>query len=175
MAALFCFLMALGGIFFYTGQTEVSPWLAPAIGAATGLATLPAGLKSWIKFPFVPGKIFAGIYHVAATGIAVTFLLLAANYHFASKSSAEHVAGVVRGKQIEHKTRYRRVGRGRMIPSGTYPVYTLSIEMNDGEHRKESVSNRRYNSIRRGDTLVYTVERGLLGWRIISDNGLYSR
>lgn len=92
--------------------------------------------------------------------------MLGANYCFADRSTARHEEAVITGKYSEERTRYRRVGRGRSVPDGTYKVYYVSVRFSNGAERDLPVSAGRYTKARKGQSEHFIVEKGLLGFPV---------
>jgi len=164
--ALFILFFVFGGILFLISETIVAKWLPPVIGLVIAIASMPAGLKLWIKIPVLKRRYVACICHIVVVGALTTFLVLLLNYTCAHSESAYEATAVVNKKYIENRTRYRRVGRNRRIPDGTYQVYNLDMVFPDGTHKGEEVAFERYRHTRKGDSIVYTIQPGLFGWPV---------
>lgn len=165
-AAIVTALAAAGWGYGCAWHTFVIWWepvlWAAAAGAASahllyrGAETLMRGARRGIVL-VAAGLWAAAVFYGCALGI---------NYSFADGRSATPEEAVITGKHSEERTRYRRVGRGRNIPSGKYTVYYLTVRFANGCEREMPVSAGRYAEARDGMTEHFVIEKGLLGFPV---------
>lgn len=148
----------------------VVAWWMPVGGALTISAATALFLsRSWRWLTKTDETLYNVLCHILAVSAVGYFAILGCNY-FMADAASEHEESVV----VEHKIRrerdtYRRVGRNRMVKSGTRTVYSLDIVFDDGTEKRIPVTQREYNRTREGGSMTLTMQQGLLGFPVIKD------
>ncbi len=142
-------------------------WWEPLLWAALGSAAccrllMPAGRH---MMPGMSRKAVVAIVWVW-TAMVIYGAGLGINYSFADTTTTHSVEAVVTGRHSEERTRYRRVGRGRSVPDGTYKVYYVTVSFPNGVKRDLPVNANGYRNARNGQTRSFEVSDGLFGYKI---------
>ena len=140
--------------------------LAAAIAAAAALWLPARGL--WDRI--IPGANTAVCFiaHMFAATAITLFAILGSNYYGADTATAHSVNAVVESRYSKERQRTRRINRRIYGTGQTYHVYYMLLRFDDGRTKERQISLKRYNSIRKGDTIAMSACRGLLGMPVIS-------
>ncbi|MDO4319858.1 MAG: hypothetical protein Q4C34_04710 [Bacteroidales bacterium] len=150
-------------------DTFMPAWMPVAFGVVGAAVLLPAMLSRWASFVPSAPKWMLGVMHMIAFAGLFFFAVLASNYYFANTDTAESAKATVVDKHREEHTRYRRLGRNRYVPAGTYHTWHLVLELDDGRRYKQSVSLTAYNRSRVGSVRHLPLQRGLFGFTVVKD------
>ena len=161
-------LGAAGAGYAFAWRTFVQ-WWEPVL-LAFGLGT---GFGLWVKSGFA--KFLAlrskGL-SMAVASVAMAAIcyggLMSLNYCLADHNHSHDELAIVTAKFSEDRTRYRRVGRGRMIPAVTYKVYYVKVEFENGAIRNLPVSAGAYTRARVGEKRHFSVTKGFLGYSVFT-------
>lgn len=167
VAGTVCLAAGGAGMVIY-GHTLVAWWQPVAAAALTALLTLPAGAARWHIVTGTTGRAANALFHLCAVGAVAYFALLAGNYATADKASAVEKKAMVTRKYRKQHTRYRRTGRHRARPDGTYDTFHLTVTFEGGGREKElTVTRQEYNRVRTGAARTFIVQKGGLGFAVI--------
>lgn len=142
-------------------------WVPLVAAVVPAVVTLPALVPRWRSLPGCGHVAVASLAHMALLGSVCFALFIGTNYAFASEP-VPHEA-VVESKFRREHTRYRRVGRGRMVPAGKYHTWHVALRLDDGRLTDTEVSLRKYNTIRRGARREVLLSRGLFGFTVVKN------
>lgn len=159
-------VIGAGAGYTFAWRTFVQ-WWEPVL-LALGLGV---GIGLWIK------RGFAKVLSIRNNGLAVAIAsivmwaicyggLMSLNYCFADKANAHDEYATVTAKFSEERTRYRRLSRNRMVPSGTYKVYYVKVRFENGAVRNLPVDAGAYTRARIGTQRHFTVTKGFLGYSV---------
>lgn len=170
-----CILTALAslvaGMAFYR-DTVVDWWLPPLFAAIVGAALAP-WLRGFIsRVTPMSDRVYTTLSAFIFSGSLVYGITLTANSVFADRDDARDCDAEVVDRHVEQRTRYRRVGRGRMTPAGHYNAYCVTVSLPDGRLKTYETSRSRYNAVRSGSHFTLSVCPGLLGYDIILNSRL---
>ncbi len=116
-----CTLTALAAIvagIIFDRDTIVDRWLPPVFAVITGAALAP-WLRGFIaRVTPMTDRVYTTISAFIFSASLVYGITLTANNVFADRDAAHDCDAEVIDRHIEQRTRYRRVGRGRMTPAG---------------------------------------------------------
>lgn len=164
---IFVVIAALGiGMSLYH-STFMPLWLPLLAAAVPALVTLSALVPRWRSLPGCGHTAVASLAHLAVLGTVCFALFIGSNYIFASEPVAHEA--VVESKFRREHTRYRRVGRGRMIPAGKYHTWHVALRLDDGRSTDTEVSLEKYNRIRKGTHRKVFLSRGLFGFTVVKN------
>lgn len=130
-----------------------APLLSRSVGRLTGIS------RRWVNL-IVSGTCVA---------IVAAFLFLGSNRWLADDLRSHTEQVTVTGKYTEERTRYRRIGRGRMVPAGKYNEYFVTVSFRSGATKHFAVTASRYVSTRTGARMEFTLTRGAWGYPVITD------
>ena len=168
--AIACIITALAalvaGIAFYR-DTVVDWWLPPLFAAIVGAALVP-WLRGFIsRVTPINDRVYTTLSAFIFSASLVYGITLTANSVFADRDAARDCDAEVVDRHVEQRTRYRRVGRGRMTPAGHYNAYCVTVSLPDGRLKTYETSRSRYNAVRSGSHFTLSVCPGFLGYDII--------
>ena len=164
----FIALGSAGAGYAFAWRTFVQ-WWEPVL-LALGLG---AGLGLWVKGVFakllsIKGKIVSLAVASITMGAICYGGLMSLNYCLADHDHAHDELAEVITKFSEERTRYRRAGRNRMVPSGTYKVYYVKVKFENGAIRNLPVSAGAYTRARVGEKRHFSVTKGFLGYSVFT-------
>lgn len=160
-----------GGAAAYYGMTIVRWWVPCAWGVGVGAVFAPLLYRAVGRITGIGRRWINLIVSGACVAIVAAFLFLGTNRWLADDSQCHTEQVTVTGKYTEERTRYRRVGRGRMIPAGKYNEYFVTVSFSNGATKHLVVSPSRYVSTRTGTMMEFTLIRGAWGYPVITDRG----
>lgn len=165
---VFVALGAAGAGYAFAWRTFVQ-WWEPVL-LALGLG---AGIALWIKGGFakllaVRSKILSLVIASIVMGAICYGGLMSLNYCLADHDHAHDEIAAVTAKFSEERTRYRRVGRNRMAPAGTYKVYYVKVRFDNGAVRNMPVDAGAYTRARIGEKRHFAVTKGFLGYTVFT-------
>lgn len=164
---IFMAISAIGlGMYLYH-NTFMPLWIALVAAAVPAVVTLPALVPRWRHLPGCDHVAVASLAHLAVLGSVCFVLFVGSNFVFASEPVAHEA--VVESKFRREHTRYRRVGRGRMVPSGKYHTWHVALRLDDGRRTDAAVSLEKYNRIRKGARRKVFLSRGLFGFTVVKN------
>lgn len=144
-------------------------WWIPLSITAVAAAALWMPLKGvWRKWLQTESGWTPPVTHFAAFILGGCALLLALNYFGADDSTIHREEATVVSKTSHKRHHSRRVGRRRYTTGEPYYVYDLNLRFSDGRTKSIRVEAAQYNRTRTGATLTLQMERGLLGWPVIT-------
>lgn len=171
LAGLVCLTACGAGMAIY-GHTVIDWWLPVAAAVFAALLTMSWLAAKWRIVTGTTGRTANSLFHLCAVGSAAYLLLLAGNYATAADSSAVREKAVVTQKFRKQHKRYRRAGRYRTRPDGTYDTFHLVVSFDGGRKEKElTVTRSEYNRTRRGSTRIFVFRQGGLGFPVMDKAG----
>ena len=169
-ARVIVLLLILGSMmtgYVFAWRTFIQWWEPLAWAVGFGVAF---GL--WTKTVF--GRLLAFKTAIASIAAIATFTVLSygammsLNYCLADKTDVQSIEATVTAKHSEDRTTYRRAGRNRYRPDGTYKVYYLTVTFDNGTVRNMPVSASTYTDTRIGSKQQYNLAKGFFGYQIFS-------
>lgn len=160
-------LVMLGISMAIYNDTLIRWWIPVAMGVGLGVMTGVPYHSIWRRFTNYESRIANFLIHLVVVSTLWIFGMLGGNYIFADKSSSHIEKVAVEKKQRETRHRTRRVSRRSYVRGEPYYVYNITVKFEDGRTKKMEVLKKRYDRIHKGDTLTFTVQRGLFGFPII--------
>ena len=164
----FVALGAAGAGYAFAWRTFVQWWEPVLLALGLGM-----GIALWIKGGFA--KLLAVKSKALSLVIASLVMsaicyggLMSLNYCLADHDRSHDELAEVTAKFSEERTRYRRVGRGRMVPSGTYKVYYVKVRFDNGAVRDLPVTAGAYTRARVGEKRHFAVTKGFLGYTVFT-------
>lgn len=162
-----CLLLAVWGYVLYE-YTLVQWWLPVAAALFLGVVTSPlfSGLSRFVTDS--SNKWTNTVCSLAIAGTLSYFALLGCNFWLADPDSAHKEKVEILEKHQEKKQKYRRVGRGRMVPTNDYYYeYSFTVRFEDGTVKTIPASAKAYARTRAGRMRTYTLRTGALGYKVI--------
>lgn len=145
----------------------VSPTTVILIPAALGAASAIVMWRLWRSLSGSEKYLPNFLIHTAVSGIMIALLILGLNRLFADESSLHSEMAVAERVYYQTRKRNKRVGR-RYLPTGEeYKVYYMDVRLGNGKEKKIPLSANEYNRTRKGDTIVFKMEKGLFGIPVI--------
>lgn len=157
-----------GGAAAYYGMTIIRWWIPCAWGAGVGVVSAPLLFRGAGRLTGISRRWVNLIVSWACVAIVAAFLFLGSNRWLADDSRSHTEQVTVTGKYTEERTRYRRVGRGRMVPAGKYNEYFVTVAFQSGATKHFVVTPSRYVGIRQGTRMEFTLTRGAWGYPVIT-------
>lgn len=166
-----------GLIFFVSGGLAVTlqrytlvQWWLPTV-----ICCIPAAIIAYLTGHRIAGlsRIRSRVANMAVMFVLLTVLFDGAVYatnYFASADDAAHTeqALVIRKYREEHyKT--RRVSRRTTVRGEKYYTYNIDIRLDNGMTKQIGLNLERYNSVRRGDSIILNVSMGALGMPVFKN------
>lgn len=161
-------VIGAGAGYAFAWRTFVQWWEPVLLALGLGI-----GIGLWIKGGFakflsVRNKVWA----VTLVSLVMTAIcyggLMSLNYCLADKQHAHDELATVTAKFSEERTRYRRLSRNRMIPTGKYKVYYVKVKFDNGAVRNLPVDVGAYTRARTGEKRHFTVAKGFLGYSVFN-------
>lgn len=149
-------------------NTLVEWWIPLSITAVATTALWMPLKGAWRKWLKPESAWTPAVTHFAAFILGGVALLLSLNYFGADSSTIHREEVTVVSKETHKRHHSRRVGRRRYTTGEPYYVYDLNLRFSDGRTKSIRVDAARYNRTRTGATLTLPMERGLLGWPVIT-------
>ncbi|MCM1313316.1 MAG: hypothetical protein NC206_11555 [Bacteroides sp.] len=147
-------------------KTLVEWWLPVLASAILALLTLPFFSVHWRILTGMKGAVNY-LCHLYVVGGIGYFLLLGGNFLFSAPSSAckEEVRVLEKEHLVKNVT--SRSGRRYRTVRRTIHYYYLTVCFADGTCKKVPVSLSLYNRSHKDGVCIFTLQRGLLGFRVI--------
>lgn len=147
-------------------RTLVEWWLPVVTAAVVAVVTLPLARKSW-RWLVGGDNTFLTLCHLYVAGGLVYGLLLTANGLLTDAASAYEEEVTVLGKEhVTRRTGYRS-GRHYRTTSRVTDNYYLTVRFADGTVKELPVSRDAYYRAHKDRPRKVSVERGLLGFRVV--------
>lgn len=162
-----CLFLAVWGYVLY--ESTLVKWWIPVTGAIfMAVFIMPLLLPVSRKITTIENYWLNSMCSLIMAGTLAYFTLLGVNYWLADAGTEHEIKGTVIEKIADEQRRYRRVGRGRMVPTGErYYNYYIVVEF-EGDHvKKMPVNAKAYSRIRTGSVRTYHQLKGLLGFYVI--------
>lgn len=169
VAILLASILMLGAGMAIFGRTIVKWWIPVAIALVPAILTAPLLMRRWEKLSDIPNRAVNIIIHIFVGGSVLYFALLGLNMAGADVKGEHVETTTVIQKYSKEHTRYRRVGRGRNIPNGTYKTYHIVLEFSDGRLKEQELPLSSYRNVRTGQHRDLKVARGLFGMPVIEN------
>lgn len=147
-------------------RTLVSGWWPATAALTVAAGTLPAFAPKWRRMVGTDSRVAGSLCHLCFVGAAAYLLLLGGN-SLPGSGPVRPIVVTVQDKYVSQHTKYRRVGRGRMQPYGTYDTRHVVLAFPDGVTKKVTVGLSEYNRTRRGERQSVGLRTGWLGFRIM--------
>lgn len=160
-----------GGAAAYYGMTIIRWWIPCAWGAGVGVVSAPLLSRGTGRLTGISRRWVNLIVSGVCVAIVTAFLFLGSNRWLADDSLSHTEQVTVTGKYTEERTRYRRVGRGRMVPAGKYNEYFVTVAFQSGATKRLTVTPSRYVSTRTGSRIDFILTRGAWGYPVITSRG----
>lgn len=160
-----------GGAAAYYGMTIIPLWVPLMWAAGAGVVFAPLLSRPVERLTGIRRRWVNLIVSGVCAAIVTAFLFLGSNRWLADDSRSHTEQVTVTGKYTEERTRYRRVGRGRMVPAGKYNEYFVTVAFQSGATKRLTVTPSRYVSTRTGSRIDFTLTRGAWGYPVITSRG----
>lgn len=169
VVAVLIILISAGAGYGFAWRTFVRWWEPLAWGVGFGLAFGP-----FVKRMFVGGLALGPRMALVASVVSVAALcyggLMTVNYCLSDESTIHQIDVVVTAKYSEERTRYRRIGRNRVVADGKYKSYYLTLSFENGATRELPVSVSVYSSSRIGSVRHYDLADGFFGYPVFRNH-----
>lgn len=162
-----CLFLAVWGYVLFE-RTLVEWWIPVAGAIFLAVFITPLLIPVSRKITTSYNKWINSMCSFLMSGTLAYFALLGCNYWYADAGSQHEITGTVVEKIVNEQRRYRRVGRGRMAPTGErYYNYYIVVRFDGDYVKKMQVSAKSYSRIRTGSERTYNLQKGLLGFNVI--------
>lgn len=153
-------------------QNTIVRWWIPGIWAFSGASVmLPLFIHKW---KFITGRdsrwLNIPVHYVVFTSV-LWFAVLFVNHQFRVRDTEHEEKVTIVQKYIRSHTRYRRLTRGRMVPSGNYNTHHVTVRFDNGVEKPLEISLKVYNRTKKGSHATFHLEKGLFGYPVITSKG----
>lgn len=158
LAAFLCY----GAIMGLSSATLISPWFPVGTALLFSAITGIAFAHKWEKFTntasFIPNYI---CHLIAVTGVlGASFYII--NYAFTDSSTTHTVKAVVERRYTETHYKSKRIRRNVYGRGEPYKVYYMELRFENGMKKSRLIDIKRFNRLRKGDTVNVDIARGAL-------------
>jgi len=155
-------LLCYGSIIGLSSATLINPWFPIVTALAFAAITGFAFAQKWEKFTNTASFILNYICHlIAVTGVfCASFYIV--NYAFADSTTTHTVKAVVERRYSETRYKSKRIRRNVYGRGEPYKVYYMELKFDNGMRKARYINLKKFNRIRKGDTVKVDIARGAL-------------
>lgn len=147
--------------------TVISPLVPVMVGLAGGAFTGTLFWKYWIPITSSSRFYINFIVNIFVSAGILSALFLGINMWGANRNDLREEKVVVERRFSETHHRSKRVGRRYVTQGEPYKMYYIEIGMPEGKKKKLAVGYSDFRRIRTGDSIMISVNKGLLGFPVV--------